>query len=53
MKFGAPVAVERHIYRSVLVQESPTEHRPAVSLFNQEAIGRKLQNLAFIGAGGR
>jgi hypothetical protein len=49
MKFGAKVAVERYIYRSVLVQESPSEDRPAVVLFNQETLGRKLENLAFIG----
>ena len=50
MKFGAKAVVERHIYRSVLVKEPPTEDRPAVVLFNQETIGGKLENLAFVRA---
>jgi hypothetical protein len=53
MKFDRKAVVERHIYRSVLVHESPTEDWPAEMLFHQKIIGGKLDNFAFIGASGR
>jgi len=53
MKLGTKAVIERHIYRSVLVPESPNADWPGEMFFDQQTVGGKLENLAFVGTSGR